>query len=248
MSDGYAPGDFAPALRRIEASRLDYFVEGGQAVNIWAEVYLDAAPEVTEFAPFTSKDCDLWVGPDLFRQFEQVLPGGTLTRASDPSQGQLGIYTTNDKPPRVIDLFDGVYGRSREEVSRALDRSLVVGGIRLIDPLFLFKAKCHNLAKLPNQEERNDAKHLGILMRILPAHFEVLLELALQHDPAKADRKLLNEIKLLVSFRRDQWVRRVLEERSISLERALPIERLRTCGLPKTEAFVNSEWPRTGTL
>lgn len=38
MSGGFAPADFALSLQKIEASQLDYFVEGGQAVNIWAEV------------------------------------------------------------------------------------------------------------------------------------------------------------------------------------------------------------------
>lgn len=243
MSEGYAPGDFASPLRKIESSQLDYFVEGGQAVNIWAEVYSEAAPSVNDLAPFTSKDCDLWVGPELLRQFERILPDGKLIKASDPSQGQLGIYTTNDHPPRIIDLFDRVYGLTQDEVNRVRKRSLVVDGIRLIDPVFLFKAKCHNLAKLPNQEERNDAKHLRILMKILPAHFEVLLEQALQHDPATSDRKLLNEIKLLLSFQRDKWVRRALEKKSMTIDAALPSDRLRNCGLPKTEAFVNNQWP-----
>lgn len=133
MSSGYSPGDFAPSLRRIEESRLDYFLEGGQAVNIWAEVYSAAAPGVAELAPFTSKDCDLWVGLELFRHIERILPGGTLTKASDPSQGQLGIFTTDDHPPRVIDLFDGVFGLNREELNRARERSFTVDGVRLID-------------------------------------------------------------------------------------------------------------------
>jgi len=243
MSEGYAPDDFAEPLRKIEASQLDYFVEGGQAVNIWAAVYSEAAPGVIDYAPFTSKDCDLWVGQELLRQFEQILPGGKLIRASDPSQGQVGIYRTNDTPPRIIDLFDGVYGLTRDEVERARKRSLVVGGIRLIDPIFLFKAKCHNLANLPDQEERNDAKHLRILMEILPAHFEALLAQALLHDPAISDRKLLNEIKLLLSFQRDQWVRRAMEKESLIIDAALPIDRLRHCGLPKTEPFVKNQWP-----
>lgn len=112
---------------------MDYFLEGGQAVNIWAEVYSAAAPGVAELAPFTSKDCDLWVGLELFRHIERILPGGTLTKASDPSQGQLGIFTTDDHPPRVIDLFDGVFGLNREELNRARERSFTVDGVRLID-------------------------------------------------------------------------------------------------------------------
>jgi hypothetical protein len=241
MSVGYSPGDFELPLRRIEASGLDYFVEGGQAVNIWAEVYAATAPGVADLAPFTSKDCDLWVGYELFEQIERILPGGKLTKASDPSQGQLGIFTTDDEPPKVIDLFDGVFGLTREELRRARERSLLVNGIRLIDPLFLFKAKCHNLAKLPDQQGRNDAKHLSILLRMLPAHLETLLEEALRHEAETSDRKLLNEIKLLYSFRRDKWVRQALDQLSTFLDAVLPVERFRTCGLPKTEAFVHSD-------
>jgi len=109
----------------------------------------------------------------------------------------------------------------------------------------LFTAKCHNLTKLPNQEERNDAKHVGITLRILPAHFAALIVDALRHDPEQSDRKLLNEIKLLHSFRRDQWVRRAMEEMNAVIEGALPIDQFRACGLPKTETFVESQWPRT---
>jgi hypothetical protein len=80
-------------------------------------------------------------------------------------------------------------------------------------------------------------------MKILPAHFEALLSQALQYDAATSDRKLLNEIKLLLSFQRDKWVRRALEKESMTIDAALPIDRLRNCGLPKTEVFVSNQWP-----
>lgn len=161
MSGGYAPSDFASSLRKIEASQLDYFVEGGQAVNIRAEVYSAAAPEVTEFAPLTSKDCDLWVGRDL-QAVRAGSPGWQAEQGIGPGSGPARhLHHQRSTTPGHRPL-DGVYGLSRDEVNRAKERSLVVDGIRLIDPLLLLKAKCHNLAKLPNQGERNDAKHLGI--------------------------------------------------------------------------------------
>jgi hypothetical protein len=83
-------------------------------------------------------------------------------------------------------------------------------------------------------------------MKILPSHFEALLSQALQHDPATSDRKLLNEVKLLLSFQRDKWVRRALEKESMTIDAALPSDRLRSCGLPKTEAFVNNRRPPGG--
>jgi len=102
MRHDFSPGDFESQLRRIEASRLEYFVEGGQAANIWAEVYAATVPAITDLAPFTSKDCDLWVGYELFKRIEQVLPGGTLTKATDPAQGAWGNWVTSTGSWRTL--------------------------------------------------------------------------------------------------------------------------------------------------
>jgi hypothetical protein len=70
-----------------------------------------------------------------------------------------------------------------------------VRGVRLLDPLFLFKGKCHNLVKLP-QGGRQDMKHLMMLRLILPAYLEELLEAVKTGDID--ERQFLNEIKLLL--------------------------------------------------
>ena len=52
--------DFLQSLRE---SGDTYFVEGGQAVNYWAE-YIDAVNPghpLEMLRPFTSKDCDVWI-------------------------------------------------------------------------------------------------------------------------------------------------------------------------------------------
>ena len=108
-TEGLSPDDYASALLTIDGSGLGYFVEGGQAVNIWAQAYSSEAPNVRAHLPFTSNDCDLCVSKDLLNRFEQILDG-ELAKASDPSQGQLGIFKTHDDPPKIIDLFDTVYG------------------------------------------------------------------------------------------------------------------------------------------
>jgi hypothetical protein len=50
-----SPDEFAPIL----ASAEQPLVVGGQAVNIWAELYSPAVSALTELAPFTSKDADI---------------------------------------------------------------------------------------------------------------------------------------------------------------------------------------------
>jgi hypothetical protein len=50
-------------LQSLRASKTEYFLEGGQAVNFWAE-YIDAhiqSRPLSPMRPFTSKDCDIWV-------------------------------------------------------------------------------------------------------------------------------------------------------------------------------------------
>ena len=58
-SDRFSPHDFADELSALEAAGHRHFLEGGQAVNIWASVYLKSSPKLEDLRPFTSKDCDL---------------------------------------------------------------------------------------------------------------------------------------------------------------------------------------------
>ena len=41
---------------------------GGQAVNLWTNVFLQQAPELEKLQPFVSKDCDLFGDHDLLVQ------------------------------------------------------------------------------------------------------------------------------------------------------------------------------------
>jgi len=61
--------DYAAFLRDLGASKADYFLGGGQAVNFWAEFYsgMDAEADLISFLPFTSKDFDIWVSYDAFQ-------------------------------------------------------------------------------------------------------------------------------------------------------------------------------------
>ena len=49
--------DYASFLRDLGSSGADYFLEGGQAVNFWAEYFSAKGAEdvLSQFAPFTSK-------------------------------------------------------------------------------------------------------------------------------------------------------------------------------------------------
>ena len=60
-----------------------YFVEGGQAVNYWAE-YIDAENPVQPLEmlrPFTSKDCDVWINRTTWERLKKS-PGGKLRKGT----------------------------------------------------------------------------------------------------------------------------------------------------------------------
>ena len=55
--------DYLDFLGGLGAANAPYFLEGGQAVNFWAEYFSNkgAGEALEQYRPFTSKDCDLWV-------------------------------------------------------------------------------------------------------------------------------------------------------------------------------------------
>lgn len=240
MSEAVEVGHFLTELETIEEANEAYFLIGGQAVNVWAEVYSDHAPEVRSYAPFTSRDCDIRVSYDLWKKIGKILPG-SLAKSTSPAEGQLGIFHIKGTPAKTIDLFDGVYGLTKKEVERAQERSLLFEKIRVIDPLFLFKAKCHNLAHLP-QDGRNDERHLLILATILPKHFSNLLSQVSNNPQTNneiSERNFLKEIKLFLSFSKDKYVRNALKKLDIQLIDLIPIRDMTTCGFPKIQEFAD---------
>jgi hypothetical protein len=50
------PQDYAHLLSSSEQGEFPVLV-GGQAVNLWALLFLDEEPSLGQFLPFTSSDC-----------------------------------------------------------------------------------------------------------------------------------------------------------------------------------------------
>ena len=60
MDAVYSPEDYLPIYHALNASGCFYAVIGGQAANLWAIKYLNADKSLKGFAPFTSKDLDVY--------------------------------------------------------------------------------------------------------------------------------------------------------------------------------------------
>jgi len=231
--------DYAAFLRALGASKADYFLGGGQAVNFWAEFYSgrNAEAYLTSFRPFTSKDCDIWVSYDAFQYIRNKTGIGKLVVGTSPADGQLGILSLDTSPVVTVDLMTSVYGVPQETLPRLMERALVIGEIRVIDPIFLFQSKCCCLLGL-DQIGRQDEKHVRMLTFILPAHFEGLLGAAI--GKRITQRALINELKLLKKIIKLQKVRKALQTIGTDPANLFPTKQLRSCGLATVESFATT--------
>lgn len=217
---------------------MDYFVEGGQAVNLWALRYFDDIPALAQYLPFNSKDCDIWVDYQTLQRISSVLEG-RLIRSQSPIDGQVGIFTSLDDPDKKMDLLNGVFGISPSEMKKVCRRVYTVGDYKVIDPLYLFKGKCHNYLHLP-QGARNDKKHIAMLALVIPHHIAMLLDCAEDDSHPLTARQLLREIKLLMGFAGDPSVRQTMADFDFTINDLLPLHKLRSSRLKQVSRFGNA--------
>ena len=239
--DMVGPEVFFDLLQSLYASGGRYFLEGGQAVNVWARYFRALHQDslgLDPFDPFASKDCDIWVDYETFKFFETE--PGQLRKSQSPADGQVAIYTLPGKDALTVDLMTSVYGIPMHELDRALKRVQVVNQIAVLDPLYLFKAKCHNLVNLP-QFERQDDKHVGMLTLILPAYFETLLQEVEAGNVE--DRHVINELKFLRDLcKKDQCIKQTLDAAGTGIIDLFPVERFENSTSKKIGRFVTSPW------
>lgn len=231
--------DYLEFLSDLGAADVPYFLEGGQAVNFWAEYFSNkrGGAHIERYRPFTSKDCDLWVSFAALRHIESNSRGGTLIKGTSPADGQIGIFTLDGERSLRIDLMSNVYGILQDRIPKVLERSIIIGGISIIDPLSLFQSKCHCLLGL-DQTGRQDEKHVAMLCHLLPEHFLDALEDTL--SGLSTQRALVNELKLLQRILKLQKVRQALQKLGIDPKTLFPARQLRSCGLTTVEAFATT--------
>jgi hypothetical protein len=70
---GFSLSQFSEVFKIRDASGLPYILIGGQAVNYWAERYLDIEPQLKPLQPFTSEDIDFKGGSDDVRRIATQL-------------------------------------------------------------------------------------------------------------------------------------------------------------------------------
>ncbi|MEM0964753.1 MAG: hypothetical protein AAGJ81_01210 [Verrucomicrobiota bacterium] len=210
-SEGRPLEDFSRYLATEEAP----LVVGGQAVNLWALFYRRATEGLE---PFVSKDVDLLGDRKLLEEVARL--GGVKPHffPLKPPSNEVGYAAPVDGSdmPLVIEVLRWVNGVSSEELLRD---SVIMGvgpskiPVRLPSPVYLLKAKLANMTSI-SQEGRQDAKHLEILWRVIPAYFDQMIKSLT--DGKRTERDVVNLLGTLLEIVTSSPSPAILEQLQLS--------------------------------
>jgi hypothetical protein len=171
--------DFKDVLSTPVGGELPLVV-GGHAVHLWALAYKDRlGDQLQRWFPLSSKDLDLYGTQALLQDLKEKFGGNyRLSGPRGPVIGQLVVKLGGIE--RKIDVLRDVKGLGLKELSaEPMELEFEVDGTwfpcRVIPLVSLLQAKVANLAGL-DQEDRNDEKHVAILLSVVREHLAELIE------------------------------------------------------------------------
>lgn len=231
------PADFAPAL----ATKEPLLLVGGQAVNLWALFYHD---RTVDLAPFVSRDVDVLGDRETLEILGKLAGAKPQFFPLRPPSNEVGVVIAKDANglPLLIEVLRYVHGISNEEL-REPAYTLALGErqvrVRVPGPIALLQAKIANVADL-KQAGRQDARHVHILARVLPAYLEDLRKAAA--DGRLNERKLVEFLEQLLAILTVNPGRKVFSQFNIDANSLFV--GLTANGLPKLQAFLDRRLPR----
>ena len=219
MSEQHPPVAFAAVLTD-DARPL---IVGGQAVNLWAEIYAPTEPELGQFEPFTSKDADIH-GDRALAEILHRRSGWTCQFFDEPRQPAVALLTKSaDATATVlkVEVIRSVHGLTLEDLTRNQIREIRPGELyRIPAPFVMLKAKLANVAKLSVEKRPQDLKHARMLIPINRAY---LLELhAAIGRPDMSERNFLGAVAYATDIVRSPDARTVTDRHGLDLKAIFP--------------------------
>lgn len=218
---GFSLDQFSEILKVRNATGKPYILIGGQAVNYWAERYVEREPQLKSLGPFTSADIDFnGTAADVRRIAEQL----ALTPAFPPKVMMTALAGVI--PLRIGDEQSNIeIVRRVPGISAALDDFAIEAkwgdkNIRVLNPISLLASKLELVATVP-QDKRNDVLHLKILAPCVRAFLEqVLQQVDRQEIPARDWLGLTNQVLKLTG---DQRAEKIGSKHQINWREILPL-------------------------
>lgn len=203
-------------------------VVAGQAVNFWADRYLDDEPRLAPLRPFTSSDLDLFgTIADAIRLAEKA--HGTLEEPRKRKSGAAPVVANVNVETgdviRSVQFLREVRGVTKDEIIRnAVPFRRREVTVYFADPITTLKAKLHNVVELP-QAERRDAKHIEVLRLCTP--FFLANQLTAADETDAAAKESLRSIQRVLKLSESPIARRIPAEIRFDWTKLIPVERLK---------------------
>ena len=229
------PGDFAPLL----ATKEPVLLVGGQAVNLWALYY---ETRTAELAPFVSRDVDVLGDRTTLEALGKLAGAKPQFFPLKPPTNEIGVVISKDQRgfPILIEVLRCVHGVSNEELRDPVyTMSIDKTHVQVPGPIALLQAKIANVADL-SQIGRQDARHVAILARLLPAYLRDLQSATI--EGRLQERKLIEFLERLLAVATSRKAQTVLHHLKIT-PRAFFAE-LGHVKLKKLQAFIAKRVPR----
>ena len=218
---GFSFDQFSGILNVRDVTGKPYILIGGQAVNYWAERYLEHEPQLKALSPFTSADIDFNGTTDDVRRIAKQL---ALTPSYPPKvvmtalAGVIPFRISGE--PSSIEVVRRVPGVPLSLDDFAIEAKWGDKNIRVLNPISLLASKLELAATVP-QNKRNDVLHLKILVTCVRAFLEnVLQQVKRQEIPARDWLPLANQTLKLTT---DQRAEKIGNKHQINWPEILPL-------------------------
>lgn len=235
----HPPGDFA----RLLATKEPLLLVGGQAVNLWALHY---EAHTAELAPFVSRDVDVLGDRETLAALGKLAGTKPQFFPLRPPTNEVGVVIATDASgqPLLIEVLRYVRGVTDEELREAI-YTIALGEthVRVPGPIALLQAKIANVASLA-QTGRQDARHVTILARLMPAYLADLQALAVAGQ--MNERKLIEFLERLLAVSTTKSACKIFA--GLRLEPKQLFQGLGHAKLPKLRAFLDKRLARARML
>jgi hypothetical protein len=228
-------------------------VVGGQAVNLWAIVYLDR--DVRNRVVHGSYDMDVVSGAKALA-FLKRLPDWKF---SPTPMKHFGVGITAklqsiapDGRLLLVEVLHSVPGLDAADLRRVSE--VEVGGIkyRLLDPIAMLKAKAYNVRKFKQDADppRHDREHLELIARCVPEFLRELhdgarrLQQSVDPDAKAAIENAADAVRSAFATLSDKTTAATLRAQGIAPEALIPPE-FKDSPIAKISNAWKHQWPRT---
>lgn len=129
-----APAEFAAIIAGDDPPLL----VGGQAVNIWAELFVEAAPELAEFEPFVSRDADIFGTRSLAAALAVRAGWDCRTAKPETVTAAILVKSASDGSSLVVEVLDEVNGLTDADLTlHAVVEARTGERYRVLSPLVM---------------------------------------------------------------------------------------------------------------